>query len=466
MSPAEQLFPVQKPKILLLNFTEAETAPFVARNYNFERGWMFRNGYNFPSPGYEYDIVIAKFDKFGSEESRKLSQYGTDDWEDINALNETLRKFNGFALVFTPEDDGSIISLNAVGLDNLDLVDLDERDKEYTLTDYSDERFVGFSFVKALYTKYAKKLNIPFAQGIETRRDEVDPFLSIVTNANGQIVGGMGFHRFQDWNPTRGDYDNTFRPRCVVFPALKESYETVSIEILSQLPQWRPELFPTNERDWSSDDRYKSSETKRIEKEMETELKKFETRVTELEAERGSEYLKDSMLMQILIADDSDEFAPGTKMTDATLAVLKTLNFQVEDTSEVKENGKQRADILMKDPVDGFVAIVECKGTTAQNPPENYFGKITTHLLAKNGEVTRGVLVVNYDRKSDPFSRTPIYEDSPHIFDEEQKQIGILSTVELFKIVRDVQNGKLTKEQARAMIKQPGRIMHTAYDQS
>ncbi|HUY62686.1 MAG TPA: hypothetical protein VMV50_02765, partial [Candidatus Paceibacterota bacterium] len=105
-----------------------------------------------------------------------------------------------------------------------------------------------------------------------------------------------------------------------------------------------------------------------------------------------------------------------------------------------------------------YEALVECKGTVSQNPQEAYASQLLNHLLAakSNGE-PRGILVINHDRKRDALSRSLPYEDAPHILEYD---IAIVPTVELFKLIRAVQNGEKTTEEARALLKTRGRFQY------
>jgi hypothetical protein len=80
--------------------------------------------------------------------------------------------------------------------------------------------------------------------------------------------------------------------------------------------------------------------------------------------------------------------------------------------------------------------------------------------LVPDASSISGLLVLNYDSRSHPDKRPALYagEDSDISKAASDTEIGILSTVELYKLARAVLFGTISKEQARAQIKSFGLI--------
>ncbi len=80
--------------------------------------------------------------------------------------------------------------------------------------------------------------------------------------------------------------------------------------------------------------------------------------------------------------------------------------------------------------------------------------------LVPRAENIVGLLIINRDIDNHPMKRPRLYAgDLKEIVDAaKEQQIGLLSTVELYKIAIAVMDGALTKEEARALLKQPGRV--------
>ncbi len=80
-------------------------------------------------------------------------------------------------------------------------------------------------------------------------------------------------------------------------------------------------------------------------------------------------------------------------------------------------------------------------------------------LVPDSSNIT-GLLILNFDIKTNPMQRPQLYggEDEDIVETAKERNIGLLSTVELYKIAIAVKDGAITREQARDLIKQSGRI--------
>ena len=87
------------------------------------------------------------------------------------------------------------------------------------------------------------------------------------------------------------------------------------------------------------------------------------------------------------------------------------------------------------------------------------FKHLLKHLVKARGTgPSKGLLIVNYDISKHPFRRTEIYKDSPELLKDKDGEVGVLSSVELYKIAMAVKGGKIKKKDARNKIKKTGRI--------
>lgn len=80
--------------------------------------------------------------------------------------------------------------------------------------------------------------------------------------------------------------------------------------------------------------------------------------------------------------------------------------------------------------------------------------------LVPDAKNISGLLILNYDIDTHPLRRPRMYTGADdHIAESAKDQsIGLLSTVELYKIAIAAKDGVITKEQARGLIKRFGRI--------
>jgi hypothetical protein len=122
-----------------------------------------------------------------------------------------------------------------------------------------------------------------------------------------------------------------------------------------------------------------------------------------------------------------------------------------------------------------FLAITEVTGTVNKNPKIKEFNDILARLTTiykRKGELVlppaatvSGLLVVNYDINTYPSKRPKLYVsgEDEHIVETAIEQgIGLLSTVELHKIIVAVKEGSLSKASARELIRKSGRIEYDA----
>jgi hypothetical protein len=140
----------------------------------------------------------------------------------------------------------------------------------------------------------------------------------------------------------------------------------------------------------------------------------------------------------------------------------------VADIDETTKSVIKKEDFWVRD--GDFLAITEVTGTIHKNPKVKEFNDILgriatiykrkTDLTLPEGVNVSGLLVLNYDYDTHPSKRPrPYTGDDDHIAQTAFEQgIGILSTVELHKIIVAVKQGLLLKSEARALLKKAGRI--------
>jgi hypothetical protein len=169
-----------------------------------------------------------------------------------------------------------------------------------------------------------------------------------------------------------------------------------------------------------------------------------------------------AFVRELLVAKEDPALPPAKRLSGVVKLALEFLGFQVEDIDQkikkaIRKDGK-------------FLAITEVTGTESKNPKVKEFHDILgrmmtiykrqTELVLPAGKDIGGLLVLNYDIETHPSRRPRAYTGADaHITDTAVEQnIGILSTVELHKIVMAVKKGIVTEDVARELVKKPGRI--------
>ena len=125
-------------------------------------------------------------------------------------------------------------------------------------------------------------------------------------------------------------------------------------------------------------------------------------------------------------------------------------------------------DLSLQVKDEEFLAITEVTGTENKNTKtkdyNDLLGRMTTIFkrrdLVPDATQITGLLIVNHDLNTHPFKRPQLYGgDLEEIVEASRDQeIGLLSTVELYKIAVAVKEERLSREDGRALIKQSGRI--------
>ncbi len=154
--------------------------------------------------------------------------------------------------------------------------------------------------------------------------------------------------------------------------------------------------------------------------------------------------------------------------------VLEFLGFRVDDIDAKIKGAIRKEDFWV---IDGdFLAITEVTGTVNKNPKSKEYNDILGRMntIFKRGDLVpdkqkskiSGLLVVNYDITTHPFERPRLYSgDLEHLAESaRESDIGLLSTVDLYRISMAVKQGLLTKQAARSLVKQFGRVEFTPQD--
>ena len=141
------------------------------------------------------------------------------------------------------------------------------------------------------------------------------------------------------------------------------------------------------------------------------------------------------------------------------------MEFEVENIDEKTKSAIKKEDLWVKD--GDFLGITEATWTVRQNPKIKEFNDILGRMATIYKRKTdlplpatadmSGLLVLSYDHQTIPSKRPKAYtgEDNHIVETALAQNIGILSTVELHKVVMAVRNGVLTKPEARVRRKKP-----------
>lgn len=237
----------------------------------------------------------------------------------------------------------------------------------------------------------------------------------------------------------------------LVFPQLKEKDEILIPLFENILPDIKPELFPYSTKFlWKNHEAYwlpnsRSFNDKKKQLEDEYEKKKFE-----LDKEIEENKSKFSFLHELITETDE-------KLVFAVKTFLEWLGFEhVKVMDQVKE-GEREEDLQVE--LDKGLLVIEVKGIggTSKDSECSQISKIKHRREEERNKFDVFALyIVNHQRYLPPEKRkTPPFSDH-QIKDAEREKRGLLTTWELFKLYDYIEEGIISKSEAKESILKTG----------
>jgi hypothetical protein len=449
-------------KILLLNFTQPDAAIISKAGYDVERGYLGpyevekQLPFQAPHPIYEYDILV--YNSQTTPELRK--EFVTK----RNLLNETgsldaLSKFRGTPAVrisFVGEYSG-LPTLLQGGLSFVKLAEAEENVSMFFERPWIQQSFA----IPEIHRQIAGfKVGIAKVGRFIVAGDEY-PFshFPVLLSRSGEQIAAYGT-----------TYTEGTLPRYIILPQLKANARAV-LEILQTLERVCPRLFPDRTKSaWLQSKEFQLRDERAKESEIEQKVAETVAIVDKLRVERELLAKNNDFIRLLLVTSEDIKVEKEYRLSSVVRKALEFLDFSVEDIDEKTKTAIKKEDFWVSD--GDFFAITEVSGTAGTNPKVKEFNDILariatiyrrkTDLIPEGVSDVSGLLVLNYDCERHPSKRPKAYTgDLEHIIETAIEQnIGILSTVELHKIVVAVKEGTLEKGAARAALKRPGRIVY------
>jgi hypothetical protein len=264
------------------------------------------------------------------------------------------------------------------------------------------------------------------------------------------------------------DEDKNFhavvKRNLAIIPKISENKKQDAITFLLEevLPYYSNEnIFPNQYKYlWTNEDEYKSSKYIELKKKNQQIINELEEKIDNNKILMKEEEKNDKYLLGSLISDDSSLFSKGEKLSDHIHKIFDVdLGFNVTDIDEKKLelNQSLKEDKWIKDD-DNFFALLEIKGTE-KGAKANWIRKdLNAHIkeFETNENINKvpAFLVFNHERRVAPKKRNTAFKDDPGLLKFcEKSKINLIPVYELFKMVRDVRKGVLSKKDARNRIK-------------
>jgi hypothetical protein len=446
-------------RILLLNFTEKEALNVEKAGFNVERGVMGLPDMNWefcpfaiPRPIYEYEVMF--YNSCLDRSPDLVSELENP----RNLLNEK-GSFRALAQLDGPPSVRVAFVGNTKAEDiipgGIPGVTLEDADRNVsTFVEFQRDTFT----IDALH-----KLIVGFKNQITS----VGQFYSAAYSHPLHHLRVLGS---RDYKAIAG-YGTRYQrelPHYIILPQVKD-FPRAIIETLHCLETLSPSLFPDRIRqDWINSDEFLLPNERRIKEEIAGIVSAAQVAVQAKETELAAASAANSFIRDLLTSLEDKNNEPGKQLSAVVKKALEFLEFEVDDIDAKTKSKIKKEDFWVRE--GNFLAITEVTGTVNKNPKIKEYNDILgrmntiykrkTDLCLPAGAETCGLLILAYDVKTHPSRRPKAYTgEDQHIIDAAAEQeIGVLSTVELHKIVVAVTEGRLSKIAARALIKEPGRI--------
>ena len=250
------------------------------------------------------------------------------------------------------------------------------------------------------------------------------------------------------------------KPQTLLLPQMP-SLHTILRQLLEEhLADWRPELFPhlVGAR-WVHRPEYEipkvielNNQIAEIEKRSEEERKKLQEAI-ELEKEANKDWYT-------LLQRDGDELVQAVIRSLRKLGFNKVIDVDAEAKAKAQENDQSlREDIQVLD--DGPPLIIDVKGVSGHpSDPDALQAAKHAHMRMREWKDTsvQALAIINHQKNLPPHDRDQKAYRDEIIGNCQQEMLGLMTTWDLFKILRNVEQLEWPLESVRPIFFRIGRI--------
>lgn len=433
--------------------------------------------WNFPSNLHEYDVIIVDLDNsrtidYKSEEHMKETHTGKHSYYLLSTYPETL--FNprplassilGVKINEIKNRQYLILAFSSeaynVDYENVDITEGNtERKKFPTYNIYSFWKFVPVAeskYGKEIYIERSSsefesilkkyKTDLFYNQTFKhptrwenNKKIKYENYHPLMTNMDGDIISYIEFNE---------------KENLIIFPQLKDK-KNFLIEFLSKIaPTFFPELFPYSTAFiWKEQKEYwLPGHTKLLEEKSNIEME-YEKRIKESEKRIEDNRSKYSFLHQLIIAS-------GDSLVKSLIHYLEWLGFdKVKDCDQANSESTILEEDIQVELSDGLL-IIECKGIggTSTDSDCNQISKIKHRRCKERNKFDVFALyIVNHQRYLPPKKRKNPPFTKQQIQDAKNDERGLLTTWQLFNLFFHIENGIISKEEAKKSLLEFGYV--------
>ena len=227
---------------------------------------------------------------------------------------------------------------------------------------------------------------------------------------------------------------------------LKDLFENVFFPVCS-------DYFPDIEaKRWIYKDEYAVPAELVILEKIETKRREYEAEIASLEEESKRVREQYTFLKDLLTTT-------GSELVKAVKKYLEWLGFEsVEDKDETLKEGELKEEDLNLN-YDGNLVLIEVKGITGTSTDAecSQVDKIVQRRIKKlRIPDVHGVYVVNHRKNVEPLKRPIPPFNVQQIDDGKAQDRTLVYTMQLFSLYFDIENGYVTKDEARGYFMKPG----------
>jgi hypothetical protein len=458
-------------RIALINFSAKEADVLTKAGLNAELGFLAKTEdrgpyyavYSFARPLYEYDVYV--YNGLLAEHVRRSYPNPKSLAHGIGTVIEPLTDFaNPPSLrisLLGPDCPSGLV------FGGVPFIHLDPADEGLSILKACENANVFRCAELEHAIKHLRSsIATPVHRYIRLEQPPKHPFnhFPLLVNRNGDLVGVYAtiYHGAET------------RPVYVVLPQFRNNAETL-VTILEVVAEAAPSLFPERpgKRAWLHTREFAFKEEIAIDEEIEAKTAELAAFGHAKRAERAGVAGPYECIRRILTATE-DASEKSERLSTNVRLVLQFLGFEVVDIDEQIRGAIRKEDFWVRD--GGFLAVTEVTATKHKNPKTKEYndllGRMTTIFkhrdLVPDTTNATGLLVLGYDIDTHPFKRPRAFTGGEEEIALAAKEhgIGLLSTVELYKIAVAVKDGELSRDRARELVKESGRIEYGGGDQS
>ncbi len=281
-----------------------------------------------------------------------------------------------------------------------------------------------------------------------------DRWVPIAHNKYGKVVAGV-----LGSEPREPPDGNGKRGYVVLLPQVQDIGACVLDLLDNVLPRLVPTLFPESERTaWLRSETYELPGVLGLQTEIERLRADAEEREAELRDAIERERERDGWTHTLLTGTDDE-------LVDAVVSALGVLGLKdvrkIDDEEEERQSGRRREDLQVWDASPLILGEVKGISNVPKEASSLQVWKYLTPRMRKLDRLDiRGLAIINHQRGLPPLERENVHTFQQDVLDNAEEQgFGLLTTLDLFRLVRNKQRWGWPDETVIPLLYGNGRVL-------